>query len=126
MDGIRRAALSVAILPIGREAEGNAGAWLGRLATNSASIGLPHQADVVLMLEPAPPSAPPTLVDLAKRWGLTVAERGLLAALIEGHSVVGHARREGVKESTMRTHARALLEKTHSTSLKHLLATLTQ
>lgn len=123
MDGICQAALSLAILPISREPEGRAGAWLGRLATGSASVGLLYRADVVLVLEPARPAEPPTLVERAKRWGLTLAELRLRVALVEGRSVIDHARREGVKESTMRTHARALLEKTHATNLKHLVST---
>lgn len=124
MDGIRQTGLVVGVLPIARETYPIAGTGLGQLASSPASGALPLGAEVVLTLEPALLPGPPTLGERAKRWGLTPAEHRLLAALVEGHSVIDHARREGVKESTMRTHARALLEKTHATSLKHLLSTL--
>lgn len=56
-------------------------------------------------------SAPPTLVQWAKKWGLTPAERALFEAVMQGMTVVSYAAKVGVRESTARFHARNLVQK---------------
>jgi len=121
MTGVRQAALTVSVLPLIRSASGPGGEWLGRLASGSATQGLPLGADVVLVLEPAPPPAPPTLAQRAREWGLTPAETRLLKSLMAGKTVPEHAAGEGVRESTARTHVRAVLGKSGCSSIRQLL-----
>lgn len=120
MLGVRRTELTVSVLPLVRDLGEGSTAWLGRLASGTASRGLPLDADVVVTLEPAPPAAAPTLVQRAREWGLTPAETRLLQSIMAGRSVSEHAAWDGVRESTARTHVRGLLAKSGASSLRHL------
>ncbi|WP_036140919.1 helix-turn-helix transcriptional regulator [Luteibacter sp. 9135] len=122
MRGVRRSELKVSVLPLARASLGRGTDWLGRLASGSASRGLPLGADVVLCLEPAPPPPAPTLEHRAREWRLTPAEIRLLKSVMTGASVSEHAAKEGVRESTARTHVRGLLEKSGAASLRRLVA----
>ncbi len=59
---------------------------------------------------------------LRELFGLTAAESDLLAALARGVGAVEHARRRGVSENTVRTHAAALLAKMGCRSQLELVA----
>lgn len=122
MDGVRTASLAVGVLPIAREPGASSNSWLGRLASGSGSQGLPLGSDVVVTLDLAPMAAPPTLDERARRWGLTPAELRLLRSLMDGRSVKQHAAESGVRESTARTHARGILEKSGSKTIQGVIA----
>lgn len=59
--------------------------------------------------------------DLIARWNLTPAEAALAKALLAGKSVADHAAEKKVKVSTVRTHVRALLEKSGCRSIREWL-----
>ncbi len=50
------------------------------------------------------------------KYNISEAERKLLAALIEGRSVIQHAEQTNISVNTARTHMRKLLEKTASSN----------
>lgn len=109
---MRRPGLNVGILPLARErvAEGSAFAGLGALVMASGRSGLPHGADVVVTLDVASPKRL-ALADFARRWQLTPAEHRVLAALVAGQTVTEYAAAAGIRDTTARTHVRALLQK---------------
>ena len=112
MEGVRRRGLNVGILPLPRERSSSAPvfAGLGMLAMAPSGNGLPYGADVVVTLDIAAPKRL-TLADFARRWQLTPAEHRLLAGLVQGQTVREYAASVGIRETTARTHVRALLQK---------------
>ena len=56
----------------------------------------------------------PDFAAFAHKFGISPAERKLLESLVEGLTVVAHAERAGISVNTARTHMRRLLEKTGS------------
>lgn len=101
---------------------GAAGGSAGRLASAPPKLpGLHHRASVVITVKPAAQSSA-TSQDLMARWNLTPAEASLAKALLAGKSVADHAADKRVKVSTVRTHVRALLEKSSCRSMREWLS----
>ena len=83
--------------------------------------GLHHRASVVMTVRPEVQKRA-TPQDLMMRWGLTPAEGALAKALLAGKSVADYAAEKRVKVSTVRTHVRALLEKSGCRSMREWLS----
>lgn len=119
-------AFTVAVLPLVQERGGHGAEpfeGLGALARPAAGGHWPHQASVVVTVDEVA-SAPSTVAQWAKKWGLTPAERALFEAVMQGMTVVAYAARTGIRESTARFHARALMQKAGVKRLSELLASL--
>lgn len=118
-----RPGVVVSITPV--SADGSSGAVRGSaglLASAPPQLpGLHHRASVVMTVKAGAPKSA-TSRDLIARWNLTPAEAALARALLAGKSVADHAAEKRVKVSTVRTHVRALLEKSGCRSMREWLA----
>lgn len=118
-----RPGVTLSITPV--SPDGSSGAVrgaAGRLASAPPHLpGLHHRASVIMTVQEITHKRE-GLKELAKLWKLTPAELSLAKALVEGASVAEHAAVAKVKVSTVRTHVRALLEKSGCRSMREWLA----
>lgn len=114
--------VTLLITPVSPDgASGAARESVGRLASAPPHLpGLHHRASVVMTIKSAAQKSTAPQ-DLIARWNLTPAEAALAKALLAGKSVADHAAEKKVKVSTVRTHVRALLEKSGCRSIREWL-----
>jgi len=96
------------------QAGGYAAAVLGEAGLGIEVVrGAPNAVEqcVVLLRDPSKEQAA-KIADVARQFGLTKAEQGLLDILIQGTSLPDAARMLGVARSTARTHLQRLFDKT--------------
>lgn len=86
--------------------------------------GIAPQAAIAVVFRD--PAGGPILNEglLAAVWGLTPTEANLALDLVSGATPLGHARRRGVSENTMRTHLSAVKRKVGVSSIPELVALL--
>lgn len=115
--------VTLTITAVSRDgSSGAAPGSVGRLASAPPQLpGLHHRASVVMTVNPAVQKRA-TPQDLIARWSLTPAEAALAKALLAGKSVAEHAAAKRIKVSTVRTHVRALLEKSGCRSMREWLS----
>lgn len=105
-DGTKALVASVAPLP-------------KRLAGGSGAGRVAGQA-LVLLRDLSAPTAPPRLGTLRELFGLTRAQAEVAQALAGGTTKKAVAAGRGSRESTVRTHVRAVLDKTGAANLREL------
>lgn len=118
-----RPGVTLLITPVSPDgASGAVRGSAGRLAYAPPHLpGLHHRASVVMTVKPAARKSA-TQQDMIVRWNLTPAEAALAKALLAGKSVADHAAEKRIKVSTVRTHVRALLEKSGCRSMREWLS----
>ena len=83
-------------------------------------IPLPGHGNLALLLLRALPPEPPPALLLRDLFGLTHAEAEMARALAGGATKAHVAAARGLRETTVRTHVRAVLEKTGTANLREL------
>lgn len=117
--------LTLTLSPLPRSPSGTVGG-LGRIAGVTGELsGSHHRASVVLTIR-EDVAGRTDIGLLAKAWGLTPAEEALVRALAAGVSPADHAKRRGVKISTVRSQVSAVLGKAGMHNITALVASTTR
>ena len=81
----------------------------------------PLLLELLIVIDNAEPQAPPPVQQVARAHGLTVAETALLAALIDGATLIEFAERRGISVHTARNQLKSVFQKTGTRRQTELL-----